>query len=146
MSAPRRTFLASVQDWFSVIIGIGHDRTIRLVLEFGGTLDHPRLSRALRLLMDAEPILECRFVPRLFRAYWQTREDIDSLEPCTLVMTDDVKGSLHAFMAQSIDPEHDPLFQLRIFRSAADTVCIKLSHAAMAVSYTHLTLPTILLV
>jgi NRPS condensation-like uncharacterized protein len=128
---PRRAIPASVQDWFSVIIGIGHDRTIRLVLEFDGTLDHPRMSRALRLLMDAEPILGCRFVPRLFRACWRTREDLDSLEPCTLATAGEVTRELKAFMAQSIDPHHDPLIQIRIFRASTDTICIKLSHAAM---------------
>jgi NRPS condensation-like uncharacterized protein len=128
---PRRVIPASVQDWFSVIIGIGHDRTIRLVLDFDGTLDHPRMSRAIRLLMDAEPILGCRFVPRLFRACWRTREDLDSLEPCTIATAGEVTRELKAFMAQSIDPHHDPLIQIRIFRASTDTICIKLSHAAM---------------
>ena len=33
---PPAKILASVQDWFFVIISIGHDRTIRLVLELDG--------------------------------------------------------------------------------------------------------------
>jgi NRPS condensation-like uncharacterized protein len=128
---PPLKILASVQDWFFVIISIGHDRTIRLVLELDGRLDMPRLSRALELLLHAEPVLASRFSPTLFRAYWRHRDDVDAREMCRLVETDDVPRDMHAFMAQSIEPLTDPLVQLRVFRSAADTVCIKLSHAAM---------------
>jgi NRPS condensation-like uncharacterized protein len=123
--------LASVQDWFFVIIAIGHDRTIRLVLELDARLDMPRLSRALTLLRHAEPVLASRFAPGLFRAYWRHREDLDTTEMCRLVESADIQGALHAFMAQSIEPLTDPLVQLRVFRAATDTVCIKLSHAAM---------------
>jgi NRPS condensation-like uncharacterized protein len=123
--------LASVQDWFFVIISIGHDRTIRLVLELDGRVDMPRLGRALQLLLHAEPVLASRFSPTLFRAYWRHREDVDAREMCQLVETEDVQGALHAFMAVSLDPLKDPLVALRVFRSTADTVCVKLSHAAM---------------
>jgi NRPS condensation-like uncharacterized protein len=132
MPAPRpRRFAASAQDWFSVAIAIGHDRTIRLVLELGGMIDHERLARALRLLIDAEPILGCRFVASPLRAHWRERDDLDSLELCGLVPTADASRDLHAFMAESIDPERDPLVQIRVFRADADTVCFKVSHAAM---------------
>jgi NRPS condensation-like uncharacterized protein len=129
-AAPRR-ILASVQDWFFVAISLGHDRTVRLVLEFDGMVDQPRLSRALRLLYDAEPVLGCRFAPGIFRAWWRARPDLDSLETCTLIETPDVERDLHAFMARSIDPDTDPLVEIGVFRSATDTVCIKLSHAVM---------------
>ena len=128
---PPMKILASVQDWFFVIISIGHDRTIRLVLELDGRVDMPRLGRALQLLLHAEPVLASRFSPTLFRAYWRHRTDLDTHDMCRLVETDDVTRDLHRFMAQSIEPLADPLVQLRVFRAATDTVCIKLSHAAM---------------
>jgi NRPS condensation-like uncharacterized protein len=114
-----------------VVIAIGHDRTVRLVLELDGRVDHPRLTRALRLLMEAEPILGCRFVGGLFTAYWRERDDRETLEPCRLVPSADVGRDLHAFMAESIDPERDPLVQVAVFRAETDTVCFKVSHAAM---------------
>jgi NRPS condensation-like uncharacterized protein len=123
--------LASVQDWFFVAISLGHDRTVRLVLEMDGRVDQPRLARALRLLLDAEPVLGCRFSPGIFRAWWRARGDLDSLETCRLVTTADVSGELHAFMAHSIDPDTEPLVQVSVFRADTDTVCIKLSHAVM---------------
>jgi len=122
---------AHAQDWFSVAISIGHDRTVRLVLELDGSLDHSRLSEALRRVISEEPVLGCRFVVRPFRAYWRSREDLDSLALCSLQRSDDVQRDLHAFMAEPIEPLRDPLVRLRIFRSAADTLCIKISHAAV---------------
>jgi NRPS condensation-like uncharacterized protein len=131
MSSALRRIPASVQDWFFVAISLGHDRTVRLVLELDGRIDQPRLARALRLLLDAEPVLASRFQPRLFSAWWLPRTDLDDLELCRLVSTPEVERELHAFMALSIDPGTDPLVQVGVFRSATDTVCIKLSHAAM---------------
>jgi NRPS condensation-like uncharacterized protein len=132
MSPPRRQkLLASVQDWFFLAISLGHDRTIRLTLELDGAVDHPRLARALHLLLEAEPVLRCRFTPGLFRAYWREREDIDRLELCRLIPTVDLRRDLHEFMAGPIDPCRDPLIQVGVFRSATDTVCIKICHVAM---------------
>jgi NRPS condensation-like uncharacterized protein len=129
-SAPRR-ILASVQDWFFVAISLGHDRTVRLVLEFDGRIDHPRLSRALRMLFKAEPVLGCRFSPGIFRGWWRARTDLDSLETCRLIACSHGQAELHAFMARSIDPDIDPLVEIGVFRSATDPLCIKLSHAVM---------------
>jgi NRPS condensation-like uncharacterized protein len=127
----RPKLLASVQDWFFDAISFGHDQTIRLVLELDGRVDEPRLARALRLLAAAEPVVGCRFAPGLFRAHWVPRDDLDTLELSRFVLSSDVQRDMHAFMAVSIDPQKDPLVQLRVFRSENDTICIKVSHVAM---------------
>jgi NRPS condensation-like uncharacterized protein len=135
--AARMKILASVQDWFFDAISLGHDQTIRLVLELDGTLDGPRLRRALRHVLEAEPVLRCRYQSGIFRAYWRPREDADRLEVapelelCRLVPTDDARRDVHAFMAAGVDPRVDPLVQMGIFRAATDTVCVKVSHVAM---------------
>jgi NRPS condensation-like uncharacterized protein len=120
-----------VQDWFSVAIALGHDRTVRLVLDLDGRIDHPRLQRALELVRRGNPIIDCAFVSHLFFAEWKLREDRGSLDLCRLVATGDPAGDLDAFMAVPIDPRRDPLVQIRVFRSEADTLCIKVSHAVM---------------
>jgi NRPS condensation-like uncharacterized protein len=128
---------SSVQDWFFVAISLGHDQTIRLVMELDGQVDLERLRHALRRVLEAEPVLQCRFVPGLFRAWWRSREDVNELEMnpshelCRFVPTDDPQGELHAFMAVGIDPYVDPLVQIGVFRSGTDTLCIKVSHVAM---------------
>ncbi len=52
---------------------------IHAVLDFEGGLDGSRLERALRLLLDAEPVLGCRFVPRFLRGHWErlSPEELD---------------------------------------------------------------------
>jgi NRPS condensation-like uncharacterized protein len=128
---------ASVQDWFFDAISLGHDQTIRLLMELDGTLDVPRLRHALRHLLESEPVLQCRFVPGLFRAYWRSRDDVDELETsprlelCSLVRTDDPRGAARQFMTAGIDPRVDPLVQIGVFRAATDTICVKVSHVAM---------------
>jgi NRPS condensation-like uncharacterized protein len=130
-SRQRTRFPASVQDWFFEIIEIGHDRTVRLVLETDGRVDHARLTEALRLVRRSNPIIDCRFVPWFFYAHWQLREDRDSLDLCRLVESDDPQADLDAFLAPALDPHRDPLVQIRIVRAEADTVCIKLCHVLM---------------
>ncbi|HEY9594828.1 MAG TPA: hypothetical protein VHE79_10145, partial [Spirochaetia bacterium] len=127
----RTRFPASVQDWFSVIIAIGHDRTVRLVLETDGRIDHPRLVEALRVVRRSNPIMDCRFVPWFFFAHWKLREDRDTVDVCRLVPTDDPAGALEEFMIPAIDPCRDPLVQIGVIRGTTDTVCLKLSHAVM---------------
>jgi len=109
---------ASVQDWFFVAIERGHDQTIRLVLELEGRVDVPRLRHALRHILEAEPVLQCRFLPGLFRAWWVARDDVarlevdPALELCTLVATAEPSRDVHAFMGTRIDPRRDPLLQI----------------------------------
>ncbi len=120
---------ATVQDWFAVGIAIGHDRTVRLTLELGSRIDSARLEESLRRLASVHPILRCRFAPGLFRAWWQERDDIGS-RPWSTVVEGGLE-ELHRFMARPVDPVVDPLVQVLVLRSTADTLCIKLSHAAM---------------
>jgi NRPS condensation-like uncharacterized protein len=128
----QRTLIpASVQDWFFVAVGIGHDQTIRLVLELDGLVEHDRLVRALGLLYEVEPIVRSRLVERLFRAYWEPRADLSPSQACLLVPSTDTAGDVHAWMAAPIDPRRDPVAQVRIFRADRDTLCFKVNHVAM---------------
>lgn len=129
--AHRGSITASVQDWFFVAVSSGHDQTIRLVLELDGRVDHPRLVRALGLLFEVEPIARSRLVEGFFRAAWRAREDLEPSAACELAASSDPVGDVHGFMAARIDPRRDPLVQVRVFRSTADTVCVKVSHVAM---------------
>lgn len=128
----QRTLIpASVQDWFFMAVGIGHDQTIRLVLELDGRVDHDRLVRALGLLYEVEPIARSRLVERLFRAYWEPRVDLAPSQACLLTPSTDLAGDAHAWMAVPIDPRRDPVAQVRIFRAGRDTLCFKVNHVAM---------------
>ncbi len=101
---------------------------INFVVALGGRVDESRLRRAVRLAMDAEPILGCRFVEHGGRPYWQRRDDLDSLD-LVQVVHDPAAGRFEQSLGESIDPEREPLLRTIVFRSDRDTVCFKIAHA-----------------
>jgi NRPS condensation-like uncharacterized protein len=97
------------------------------VLSFDGRLDRDRLRHAVRLAMDAEPVLGCRYVPGR-RPYWERRRDLDSLDLCDFADTADLQHELASFVAAGMHPTKDPLLQARIVPGSGDTVLFKTSH------------------
>ena len=55
-----------------------------MVLPFAVPLDEARLGRAARLMLDAEPILGCRFEPDPVRPVWRRRDDLDRERWCVV--------------------------------------------------------------
>src|SRR5262249_44096328 len=51
-----------------------------IVVTFPGRLERDRLARAVRLLVEAEPILGCRFEMTSRGAVWQGRADLDAVQ------------------------------------------------------------------
>ena len=88
------------------------------------------MARAVRLTMDAEPVLGCRFVKHPWRPYWERRDDLDRLHLCSVVEPQDPESELWRFIAMPLDPYEDSQVQVRIFRSGTDTLCVRLDHLA----------------
>lgn len=93
-----------------------------LVISFAGRLDADRLHRAVRLSLDAEPILGCRFVEHWFRPYWQRYEDLDRLPWFQIHETENPEDTLKRLLA---DPLTHPV-QVLLLRAKTDRVCIKM--------------------
>jgi NRPS condensation-like uncharacterized protein len=108
-------------------LNVNHQE-IHLVISFEGELDAARLSRAVRLICDREPILGCRLIEKWYRPYWLRRTDLDDLDHCPVVETTEPEVALQQFMVTPGDPRNDPLLRVRLFRGRGDTLCIKLSH------------------
>lgn len=104
------------------------DLQVRCIISFNGKVDAERLAKAVRLSLDAEPILGCRFVERWWRPYWKRREDINQIKYFGLVKTHDPVSETVRFMSDPIKPLEDPLVQVQIVRSESDTICIKMNH------------------
>jgi len=104
------------------------DLQLHYVITFSGRLDQVRLSKAVRLSLDAEPVLGCRFVKNRWRQFWQRRDDLNDLELCRLIQTDCPKKALVSYMVSPYDPYNDPMVQTHIFRSETDILCIKVNH------------------
>ncbi len=98
------------------------------VVRLEGRVDTVRLHRAVRLAMDAEPILGCRYVVEQGHPYWRRRADLDDLALCQVVEVDDAEPALSQFLVDSLDPAREPLLRIVVFRGERDTVCIKMTH------------------
>lgn len=107
-----------------------YDAQLHCVISFDGRVDENRLARAVRLSLDAEPILGCRFVRHWRRPYWQRRDDLDQIELLRLVRTELSEQEMLRFMTEPADICEHPLVRCRVFRGDCDTLCIRISHLA----------------
>lgn len=105
---------------------------IQFVLRFDGRLDPARLSRAVRLAMDAEPILGCRFVLENGVPVWRPRTDLDAAADCTPRSAADaaaVEIEVQRCLAEPYDPDADPNLRARLVRGpSGDVLVVKVSH------------------
>ncbi|MHB8893686.1 MAG: hypothetical protein ACYC99_00705 [Candidatus Geothermincolia bacterium] len=126
-------FKASLMDQAEYLDRIICNQQIQCVLELDGRVDESRLERALRLAMDAEPVLGCRFVEGRLAPHWQRRDDLDqvelfSVEECS--DETDLSDRMTRFLLAPGDPRTDPLVRVKVLRSERDTVCVKIDHIA----------------
>lgn len=103
--AIRETYPADLQAQIIRLSSeIGCAGPVLFVMTFDSRLDPTRLARAARLLLDAEPMLGCRFVPGPGRPYWRRRDDLDATDWCFVQETDDPDAVLRELMTPA--PEH----------------------------------------
>ena len=106
------------------------DGQLHCIVSFDGRVDARRLARAVRLTLDAEPVLGCRFVNRWWRPYWERRSDLNNIELFRLIETAELEKELLQFMVTPTNLSEHPLVRCRVFRAQADTLCIKIDHLA----------------
>lgn len=103
---------------------------IGVCLTFDERLDADRLARAVRLSLDAEPILGCSFETDAFKPYWRRLSDLDAALPFSFLETDDPEGEVARFQAEEIE-NAGAQAAVRLLRSPhRDELGIKLSHVA----------------
>lgn len=101
---------------------------IQVVMKLDGKLDFDKLSRAVRLSVDAEPVLGCRFVEHN-PPYFKRLKDIDKTVFCSMEETDNLEEAVHRFLESPLDMDHDPMVKVKLIRSGEyDTLGIKLNH------------------
>ena len=101
---------------------------IGLSLTFNERLDPDRVGRAVRLSLDAEPILGCSFRTDKFKAYWLRRRDFDSTHFFSLSETPNPDAEMVAFQAREIADEGPQASVTLLRASDADHLGIKISH------------------
>lgn len=102
---------------------------IQVIMKFDSNLDFDKLSKAVRLSVDAEPILGCRFVEHN-PPYFKRLENIDKTPFCSMEETDNVEEAVHRFLESRLDMDHDPMVKVKLIRSGGhDTLGIKINHS-----------------
>lgn len=102
------------------------------VLSFDGRLDEMRLRRAIRLLLDAEPVLGCRFVADAAPPVWQRLDGIDAVHLLDVRTSDDPAAEAATFIAEPFDFTGDVQVLAALVRGpSADVLAVKVSHVAM---------------
>jgi NRPS condensation-like uncharacterized protein len=123
-------FPANGHDIFNYIARFGMGNyNIQAVLTMDGRLDYEKLSRAVRMTIDAEPVLGCRFVEAT-PPYWKRMEDIDRVLFCLYEETADGERAVKAFLDRPLDMDNDPKIKVKLIRTGdKDHVVIKANHA-----------------
>lgn len=102
---------------------------IQAVLKFDGRLDFDKLSEAVMLSVEEEPVLGCRFVEG-DPPYWRRMNNLDAAMFSSLEITDDPDKAVKRFLERPLSMDKDPMVKIRLIRSDDyDTLCIKLNHA-----------------
>ncbi len=122
---------ASANDNLNYFLRSGTDQQINFVFHLNGFVNEKVLKQAVRLTMDAEPVLGCKYVKTKRRSYWIRRSDIDQLDYFEMIKVDNPEVEVRKFILNQINPSEDSLLKIRIFRAAKDIMVIKSDHSVM---------------
>lgn len=124
---PERFPSTGAESAISITRAVTHHR-LGMNLTFPGRLDAERLARAVRLSLDAEPILGCAFRTDAFRPYWQRRDDLDRTAAFDVAGPGAGPEQALAFQAEEVPDEGPQVRVLLLSGDDHDDLSIKLSH------------------
>jgi NRPS condensation-like uncharacterized protein len=127
---PKR-FATSANDDLNYLLKNGTDQQINFVFHLDGQVNIETMKKAVRLILDAEPVLGCRYVKHKYRTYWERREDIDEIDYFKVIETNDPDKEIKIFVLKDIDPSVDPLLKVRLYRGKEEALVIKSDHSVM---------------
>jgi len=101
------------------------------VVSFGGRLNEARLGRAVRLLLDAEPVLGCRFAADVVPPVFQRLDTLDTARLLEVRESEDQEADAAAFIAEPFDREVDPQVRAMLLRGpVSDVLALRVGHLA----------------
>jgi NRPS condensation-like uncharacterized protein len=125
------TFKVELGDKLSYFMQDVSDMALHMVLKLEAKIDEAIFERAVRLSLDAEPILGCYLETRHYNLYWKRHKDLDNRK---LVLVETNTGNeLDKFIKKKIDPFTDVIIQCIIIQGEKDIICIKTHHCIMDV-------------
>lgn len=102
---------------------------IHVVVSFDQHLDVGILQRAVRLSLDAEPVLGCRFVEEDPQPRWQRFDNLDEMQWLACTSPDNQDEAIDRFIKDSFFHEEQQL-NVGLFQTeGGDTLVVKISHA-----------------
>lgn len=106
---------------------------IHLIIHFEEKVEVPRLKKALRLLLDAEPVLGCRFVESWRSAFWEplSEPELNKAEIMEIVsgLSSQWEESVQGFYAEAIDSLSGPQIKALLFsQQNGDRLVLKINH------------------
>ncbi|WP_054773240.1 condensation domain-containing protein [Methylogaea oryzae] len=106
---------------------------LRLLFDYPQQLDAERLSLAMRRMLDAEPILGCRFEVENGKSRWRRRDDLDAIAHCRVISSVDPEADTHALLVERFDPQTSPNVNAVVIRrqnGTEDRLLLRISHVA----------------
>lgn len=102
---------------------------IHVIVTFNQALDADTLGKAVRLSLDAEPILGCRFIEDEKQPYWQRFDGLDELPWFKCISSDNENESLDLFVKSPFFHEGQQINVCLLQAADGDSLCVKISHA-----------------
>jgi NRPS condensation-like uncharacterized protein len=101
---------------------------IQAIMKLDGRLNFYKLERAVRLSIDAEPVLGCQFI-KSAAPYWKRYHDIDNVKFCSIEHTDNPDESVKKFLEGPLDMDKGPMVKVKLIRSGLhDILGVKINH------------------
>ena len=124
------TFPANGHDIYNHVARYGMSNSqIQAIMRLDERLDFDKLKRAVRLSVDAEPILKCRFVEDA-SPYWKQLENIGVIDFCCMEETDHIDQTIENFIKSPLDIDNDSMVKVKLIRSKQyDVLALKIDHA-----------------
>lgn len=98
------------------------------IMRLDGKLDFDRLKRAVRLSIDAQPVLGSRFVDSDM-PHWKRIVDIDENILCSMEEANNTDEAVNRFLESPLDMDNDSIVKVKLVRSADyDVLGVKINH------------------
>lgn len=120
---------ATCQDYGNHLLSWVGNPKLGCVLHFDGPLNAERMARAVRLTLDAEPVLGCAFVEDRRRPYWRRLDNLDECSFFRVVESDRPLEDTLAFLGEPMDDLARPQVTAALIRASdGDEVALKVTH------------------
>lgn len=118
-------------DRISYLLKYGHyNMQIQAVMKFCQYLDADVLKKAVRLSLDAEPILRCQYIQNDKQSYWQPFENPDEIQWFEFIQSDNEQAAAIVQFLKSPFYNEEQLLSVQLIRASDnDTLCVKICHA-----------------